>query len=238
MSAIAGRYCSNCAELRRRLRYGDSPRENFCKKCRVRGQYKRQFCRVCGKTVSEFNSDCEDWSNHNSLSDGSIHTDFGSDLSPAQMSSPVPTVSPVPTPSPIQTPSPFQTPSPAGTMSRSPSPAGSHTSRQSTRATRKQCWCCRLWFDFEEEHSAHIQECNSGCAIHKVCFPWNDNYTHATQESHHLCFVGDCGSRFAKYNANGGFSTQEIEEHIYDEHTKRYTGEAHDGSQGGNCIVS
>lgn len=81
-----------------------------------------------------------------------------------------------------------------------------------------QCGFCVKRFESQQDLDTHTRFNNSGCAVHRICFPSKYNYYHARDESHERCFVPGCESPLTR---SGGWSNRNIEDHVSREHRLR-----------------
>lgn len=82
----------------------------------------------------------------------------------------------------------------------------------------KQCWTCKKWFFSASRWIKHYRRRNSGCEKHKICFAWEENYSHAKDKKLDRYFMRDCDSDYA---TEGGWTDWEIRAHVKDEHTSQ-----------------
>jgi len=81
----------------------------------------------------------------------------------------------------------------------------------------KHCGFCDKRFG-REQFDYHSRYNDSGCAVHRICFPSRYNHHHAQDERHERCFVPGCESPLTR---SGEWSDRDMVDHVYREHRLR-----------------
>lgn len=85
----------------------------------------------------------------------------------------------------------------------------------SANKDRIQCSVCKSWFPDRRRLEEHQWELPSGCEIHEMCFPREEESFHGTSCRHDRCFIRGCGS---VYRREGGWKAAVIEGHVREWH--------------------
>jgi hypothetical protein len=92
---------------------------------------------------------------------------------------------------------------------------GTKSVQVSANKDRVQCSTCKSWFPDRRRLEQHQWELQSGCEVHEMCFPRDEEYFHGTSCRHSRCFVRGCES---VYRREGGWKGNVVEGHVREWH--------------------